>query len=256
MAKQQDVVLYGSTTLEASSTPTMFVRRNTKGRITSSSGFSIEEAGVVFVPGMRYKVTVEAIGEVKRLDPVWHADPWCRKRARKTLAMYRDWLTKPNFVSWASGSQGSHAEAKAQIPRYEGAIQWSLGLAALRRRIAQALKTKPKAARMLDAETVKYHADGLITYILENESEDFVQWFSNDGWDDAAVCKALGKKEISEKDADNVVRAMEDCGELVDAIAYHAFGCDHIYTDAVQLDAFITGKVPKLTKAQVKKALA
>lgn len=256
MTQKSDIVLKGDVVLESSSLPHMFVRRTTRGKIKESSPFSIADAGVVFVPGMRYRVTVEAIGEVRKLDEVWHADPVCRVGTKKNIEMYRSWLSKPNFVAWTSGSQGSHAAAKQQLPRLEANMRWSLGLRALRRRVAAALKAQAKQAKPKPSgEAIAMAA--LIEYITENEVDNFVSWFNDDGWDDDAVCKAIGKKTLSEDEANLVASAMTDgYSDLIEAVAYHAFGCDHVYSDAVTLNTYVTGKVPTLSKRRVREILA
>jgi hypothetical protein len=96
-------------------------------------------------------------------------------------------------------------------------------------------------------------ADTLVQYIIENEHDDFVDWFVDDGWDELAVCQALGIKELSEELANNIAISSlhEGTHNLVDCVAYHTDG-EHVYADAIKLAVLIKAMdVPKLNKSDI-----
>lgn len=110
--------------------------------------------------------------------------------------------------------------------------------------------TKPKLITTL--------ADAVLGYVLHEEYANFADWFSDDGWDDGAACRALGLKDISEEQAQAVVQQVYMHNqELIEALAYNLKPEEHLYADALKL-AVILGleKAPKLTKVQKKFILA
>lgn len=97
-------------------------------------------------------------------------------------------------------------------------------------------------------------ANNLVTYVLENEHASFIDWFTDDGWDDYPVCKALGVKELSEELAQSIVTSSlhEGTHNLVDCVAYYTDG-DHVYADAIKLAVLIKAMdVPKLSPEDIK----
>ncbi|MFA6132385.1 MAG: hypothetical protein WC869_00060 [Phycisphaerae bacterium] len=97
-------------------------------------------------------------------------------------------------------------------------------------------------------------ASSLVGYLVEEEHDDFVEWFAGDGWDERAVCKALGVRGLSEDFANSIATsAIHDTSHnLVECLAYHTDG-EHIYADVVKL-AVLLGemKKPVLNKAALK----
>ncbi len=109
---------------------------------------------------------------------------------------------------------------------------------------------------MTKARKIEILADSLVTYILEHENDDFIDWFCDDGWDEDAVCKVLGVKELSEDQANHIAHtAMHEDPLLADCVAYHTDG-EHVYADAVKLSVLIKSMAaPKLSKAAATKIL-
>jgi hypothetical protein len=110
---------------------------------------------------------------------------------------------------------------------------------------------------MTPKRKIELLADSLVRNIMETEEESFVDWFVDGGWDEDAVCKALGVKELSEDLANSIAQTTlyEGTSNLVDCVAYHTDG-EHVYADAVKLAVLIkAAEVPKLTKSDIKQII-
>jgi hypothetical protein len=84
---------------------------------------------------------------------------------------------------------------------------------------------------------MKHLIEPVVLYILE-ESREFQDWFTDDGWDDAAVEKALGMEpgSLTEEQANIIATIVmhDDMTNLPAVVAYHCTG-SHVYVDAVKL---------------------
>ncbi len=110
---------------------------------------------------------------------------------------------------------------------------------------------------MTPKRKIELLADSLINYVINNEHDDFIDWFVDDGWDEHAICKALGVKELSEELAQNIAISSlhEGTHNLVDCVAYHTDG-EHVYADAVKLAVLLKMMdAPKLSKADIKQII-
>lgn len=110
---------------------------------------------------------------------------------------------------------------------------------------------------MTPKRKIEILADSLVHYIMEARHDDFVDFFTDLGWDDDAVCKALGVKELSEELANNIATSSlhEGTHNLVDCVAYHT-EISHEYADAVKLAVLLKMiDAPKLSKADIKQII-
>jgi len=110
---------------------------------------------------------------------------------------------------------------------------------------------------MTPKRKIELLADSLINYIIDNEHAGFIDFFIDEGWDEHAVCKALGVNELSEELANNIATSSlhEGTHNLADCVAYHTGG-QHVYADAIKLAVLIkAAEVPKLTKSDIKQIL-
>lgn len=107
---------------------------------------------------------------------------------------------------------------------------------------------------MTPKRKIELLAESLIEYIMENEHDGFIDWATDGGWDEHAICKALGVKELSEDLANSIAVSSfhEGTHNLADCVAYHTKE-SHVYADAVKLAVLLKMMdAPKLSKTDIK----
>lgn len=106
---------------------------------------------------------------------------------------------------------------------------------------------------MTPKRKIEILADSLVDYILENERDSFIDWFTDDGWDELAVCQALSVKDLSEELANSIATSSlhEASYNLANCVAYHTDG-QHVYANAIKLAVLIKAMdAPKLSKTEI-----
>ncbi len=106
-------------------------------------------------------------------------------------------------------------------------------------------------------DLIKHHASLAAAYILEVERDNFSEWFIEDGFDIAALAKALNLDTVPQALADDIIATGidNDMDGLAEALAFHTTG-DHVYATAIKLAVLIGDmKKPKLSKEEIAKII-